>query len=394
MTEQREHTNPGSQRRWSSATTCVHAGTEPEPITGAVMTPIFQTSTYVQPFPARHKGYEYSRTQNPTRQALEACLAALEGGGEGIAFASGMAAIDAVLRLLETGNHVVAGNDLYGGTYRLFKRVYERFGLAFSFVDTTDLDAVRAAIRPETALLWIETPSNPLLRVSDLAALARLAHEHGALAVADNTFATPLLQRPLDLGIDIVVHSTTKYLGGHSDVVGGSAITREPELARRLRFLQNSAGAVPGPLDCFLTLRGAKTLHVRMERHCDNAERIARWLCEHPRVARVHYPGLPDHPGHAIASRQMRRFGGMVSFELRGNAEDAMQVCTRTRLFACAESLGGVESLIEHPASMTHASIPAEVRRLAGLEDGLLRLSVGIEDADDLIEDLGQALAP
>ncbi|RME75282.1 MAG: cystathionine gamma-synthase [Planctomycetota bacterium] len=374
-------------------TIAVHAGTEPEPVTGAIMTPIFQTSTYVQPYPARHKGYEYSRTQNPTREALERCVAGLEGARHAVAFGSGMAAIDAVLRLLEQGNHVVAGNDLYGGTYRLFKTVYERFGIQFTFVDTTDLDAVRAAIRPETALVWIESPSNPLLRVSDLAAIAEIAREHGALPVADNTFATPALQRPLALGCALVVHSTTKYVGGHSDVVGGAVATDDDELAERLRYIQNAAGGIPGPFDCFLTLRGAKTLHLRMERHCDNAERIAAFLQQHPRVARVHYPGLPEHPGHEVAARQMRRFGGMISFVLDGSVEDGCRLCTRTRLFALAESLGGVESLIEHPPSMTHAAVPAEVRRAAGLEDGLIRLSVGIEDAEDLIADLEQALA-
>jgi cystathionine gamma-lyase len=374
-------------------TVAVHAGTEPEPVTGAIMTPIFQTSTYVQEYPARHKGYEYSRTQNPTRGALEQCVAAMEGGAHGVAFASGMAAIDSVLKLMETGNHVVAGNDLYGGTYRLFKNIYERFGISFTFVDTQDLDAVREAIRPETAMIWVETPSNPLLRVSDLAGIAEIARTHGALSVADNTFATPCLQRPLAGGCQIVVHSTTKYIGGHSDVVGGAVVTNDDAIAERLRFIQNAAGGIPGPFDCFLTLRGAKTLAVRMERHCDNAEVVARFLAEHPRVAKVYYPGMASHPNHDIAARQMRRFGGMVSFVLEGSVEDGMAFCTRTKIFACAESLGGVESLIEHPPSMTHAAVPAEVRRAAGLDDGLLRLSVGIEDAADLLADLEQALA-
>ncbi len=382
----------GEERTHGIGTRAVHAGTEPEPVTGAIMTPIFQTSTYVQPYPAKHKGFEYSRTQNPTRLALERCLAALEGARHAVAFGSGMAAIDAVLRLLETGNHVVAGNDLYGGTYRLFKNVYERFGVSFSFVDTQDLDAIRAALRPETALVWIESPSNPLLRVSDLEAIATIAREHGALAVADNTFATPYLQNPLSLGVDLVVHSTTKYVGGHSDVVGGAVVTNDDALADRLHYIQNAAGGVPGPFDCFLTLRGAKTLHVRMERHCDNAEAIARYLAAHPRVKRVYYPGLEEHANREVARRQMRRFGGMVSFVLEGSVEDGMNVCARTRIFACAESLGGVESLIEHPPSMTHAAVPPEVRRAAGLDDGLIRLSVGIEDEADLIADLEQAL--
>lgn len=374
------------------ATLAVHAGTEPEPVTGAIMTPIFQTSTYVQPYPAQHKGYEYSRTQNPTRGALESCMATLEGAKHGVAFSSGMGAIDTVAKLLEVGNHVVAGNDLYGGTYRLFTKVYERFGLKFSFVDATDVEAVNAAMRPETALVWLETPSNPLLRITDISALAQLAKTHGALCVVDNTFATPFLQQPLALGADIVVHSTTKYIGGHSDVVGGCVVTDDDELADRLRFLQNSAGAIPGPFDCFLTLRGAKTLHLRMARHCENGERVAAFLAGHPRVERVYYPFLADNPQAELARSQMAAGGGMVSFVMRGSVEDGMELCTRTKLFACAESLGGVESLIEHPPSMTHAAVPAEVRRRAGLADGLIRLSVGVEDGDDLIQDLDAAL--
>jgi len=377
----------------------VHAGARPEPVTGAIMTPVFFTSTYVQEAPARHKGFEYSRTQNPTRFALEDALAALEsppsGGARGLAFASGMAAIDTVLKLLRAGDRVVAGNDLYGGTYRIFTKVYERFGLKFTFVDTADLAAVRAAIDSgePPRLVWLETPSNPLLKVSELAAIASMARARGALTVADNTFATPHLQRPLEHGIDIVVHSTTKYLGGHSDVVGGGIVVREGELWNRLQFLQNAAGGVPGPMDCFLTLRGLKTLHVRMERHCRNARRVAAFLAGHRRVRRVYYPGLEGHAGHEVARRQMADFGGMVSFELDGTVEEGMAVCSRTRIFACAESLGGVESLIEHPPSMTHASIPPEVRRAAGLADGLIRLSVGIEDEDDLVSDLESALA-
>jgi cystathionine beta-lyase/cystathionine gamma-synthase len=373
-------------------TTAVHAGTFPEPITGAIMTPIFQTSTYVQEYPARHKGFEYSRTQNPTRQALESCIAALEGGTHAVGFGSGMAAIDTILKLLEAGDHVVAGSDLYGGTYRLFTGVYERFGITFSFVDTSDHDAVRDAFTERTRLLWIETPSNPLLRISCLESLTTLARKRGAISVADNTFATPYLQRPLALGADLVCHSTTKYLGGHSDVVGGCVVTNSDVYGERLRFLQNAAGAIPGPFDCFLTLRGCKTLHLRMARHCENAFRVAHFLQEHEKVNAVHYPGLSHHPGHDIAKRQMKAFGGMVSFELDASVEQAMSFCTATELFQCAESLGGVESLIEHPPSMTHAAIPVEVRRAAGLADGLLRLSVGIEDGDDLIADLEQAL--
>ncbi|MHC4390904.1 MAG: cystathionine gamma-synthase [Planctomycetota bacterium] len=374
------------------ATTAVHAGTEPEPITGAIMTPIFQTSTYVQPSPGKHKGYEYSRTQNPTREALEACIAAMEGGSHGVAFGSGMAAIDTIMKLLDQGAHVVCGDDMYGGTYRLFTKVWQRFGVSFTFVNTADLDAVRDAFTPKTRMLWIETPSNPLLKISDLEALARIARERGAISVADNTFASPCLQRPLELGIDLVVHSTTKYIGGHSDVVGGCVVTSSDVHAERLKFLQNAAGAIPGPQDCFLTLRGAKTLDVRMARHCENAMHVAHFLTDHAAITKVHYPGLSHHPNHEVAKRQMSQFGGMVSFEMEGSVADAMAACTRTKIFACAESLGGVESLIEHPASMTHAAIPQEVRRAAGFADGLIRLSVGIEDISDLIADLELAL--
>ena len=397
---------PGKDDDDGRGTRAVHAGTHPEPVTGAIMTPIFMTSTYVQESPAKHKGFEYSRSHNPTRYALEECLASLEwprggvsggvtptkGEARGLAFSSGLGATDTVMKLLRAGDRVVAGNDLYGGTYRLFTKVYERFGIQFSFVDTTDPRAVASAFEAETKLLWLETPSNPLLKITDIAALATLARDRGALTAVDNTFATPHLQRPLEHGADIVVHSTTKYLGGHSDVVGGAVVVRDLALGEQLKFLQNAAGAVPGPMDCFLTHRGVKTLHVRMERHCANADRVARFLAAHPRVARVHFPGLPDHPGHAVARRQMSGFGGMVSFELKGSVEDGMAVCSRTKLFACAESLGGVESLIEHPPSMTHASIPPEVRRKAGLADGLIRLSVGIEDPDDLLADLDAAL--
>jgi len=376
------------------ATKAVHAGQPPEPGTGAIMTPIYQTSTYVQPAPGEHKGYDYARTANPTRTALEANLAALEGAAHGICFASGMAAMDAVLRLLNAGDHVVACDDLYGGTYRLFTQVYARFGLEFTFADMADARQVRAAITPHTKLVWVESPTNPLLKVLDIAAIAEQAQRAGALLVVDNTFATPYLQQPLALGAQVVVHSLTKYLGGHSDVIGGAALTGDAALAQRLHYLQNAAGAVPGPLDCFLVLRGTKTLHVRMERHCQNALLVAQYLEAHPAVARVYYPGLPSHPQHALAARQMPGgFGGMVSFRLKEDSlRAAAALCSATRVFALAESLGGVESLIEHPAVMTHASIPKAVRERVGVNDSLIRLSVGIEDGDDLLEDLAQAL--
>ncbi|MBX3468545.1 MAG: cystathionine gamma-synthase [Planctomycetes bacterium] len=374
-------------------TKAVRAGTEPEPVTGAIMTPVFQTSTYVQPRPAEAKVHEYSRTGNPTRDALQTAIATLEGGRFGLSFGSGMAAIDAVLRLLDAGDHVVAGDDLYGGSYRLFTKVYARQGVEFSFVDPSDPAAVKAALRPTTKLIWIETPTNPLLRIVDIEAVARVAAEAKVLLGVDNTFATPALQRPLALGAHVVVHSTTKYLNGHADVVGGAVVVDDPALHQRLAFIQNAVGAVPGPWDCFLTLRGLKTLHLRMERHCDNADAVARFLAEQPQVTKVHFPGLPAHPGHAVAARQMRRMGGMISFELKGGVPAGMALCTRTKLFQLAESLGGVESLIEHPASMTHASVAPEVRRAAGLADGLVRLSVGVEDQGDLIDDLAQALA-
>ncbi|HUJ76082.1 MAG TPA: cystathionine gamma-synthase [bacterium] len=376
------------------ATKAVHAGQPPEPGTGAIMTPIYQTSTYVQPAPGEHKGYDYARTANPTRTALEANLAALEGAAHGICFASGMAAMDAVLRLLNAGDHVVACDDLYGGTYRLFTQVCSRFGLEFTFADMADARQVRAAITPHTKLVWVESPTNPLLKVLDIAAIAEQAQRAGALLVVDNTFATPYLQQPLALGAQVVVHSLTKYLGGHSDVIGGAALTGDAALAQRLHYLQNAAGAVPGPLDCFLVLRGTKTLHVRMERHCQNALLVAQYLEAHPAVARVYYPGLPSHPQHALAARQMPGgFGGMVSFRLKEDSlRAAAALCSATRVFALAESLGGVESLIEHPAVMTHASIPKAVRERVGVNDSLIRLSVGIEDGDDLLEDLAQAL--
>lgn len=374
-------------------TKAIHAGQSPDPSTGAIMTPVYLTSTYVQESPGVHKGYEYSRTHNPTRTALEQNLAALEGGKHGLCFSSGLGATNTVLDLLSPGDHVVAGNDLYGGTYRIMKRVFERFGLTFTFVDTTNPSNVAAALKPSTKLLWIETPSNPLLRISDVAACAAIAKAKGVLTLADNTFASPYLQQPLTLGADIVLHSMTKYLGGHSDVVGGAVIVNDDDLATRLRFLQNAVGATPGPMDCFLVLRGTKTLHLRLDRHCENAQRIAEWLEAQPAVTKVYYPGLRSHPQHDLATRQMRMPGGMVSFEVRGGLEASRKVAERVRLFALAESLGGVESLLDHPAIMTHASIPAAERHAAGLADGLLRLSVGVEDCDDLIGDLKTALA-
>ncbi len=374
-------------------TRAIHGGQSPDPSTGAIMPPVYMTSTYVQSSPGVNKGFDYSRTINPTRIALEANLAALEGASHGLAFSSGMAAGNSVLQLLSAGDHVVACNDLYGGSYRIMRAVYERFGLTFSFLDTTDEDAYTAAFRPETKLVWIETPSNPLLRISDIERCASIARDRGALTVVDNTFATPYLQQPLALGADIALHSTTKYLGGHSDVVGGALLMNDDGLHERSRFLQNSVGSVPGPMDCFLVLRGTKTLHLRMDKHAENAAHIAEWLSGHDAVERVFYPGLPSHPQHALASRQMRNAGGMVSFDVKGGLAGSRRVAGRVRLFALAESLGGVESLLDHPAIMTHASIPRAEREAAGLTDGLLRLSVGIEDLDDLMADLEHALS-
>ena len=374
------------------ATRAIHAGVEPDPATGAIMTPVYLTSTYAQSAPGQHKGYEYSRSDHPTRAALEHNLAALEGVEYGLAFASGLAAESAVLHLLQSGDHVVATRDLYGGTYRLFERVWAKYGVEFSYADGEDIEALRRAFRPNTKLLWIETPSNPMLSIVDLQAACELAHAHGALAVVDNTFATPYLQQPFEFGADIVVHSTTKYLGGHSDVVGGALCVRERALYEQLKFYQNAVGAVPGPLDCFLVLRGIKTLALRMRQHCENARRIAEYLAQHPEVKQVRYPGLPTHPGHALARQQMRDFGGIVTMELHGGAARAMRFLSSTRLFTLAESLGGVESLMCHPATMTHASIPPEERARIGITDALIRLSVGVEDADDLLEDLAQAI--
>lgn len=373
-------------------TEAIHAGQFPDPTTGAVMTPIYQTATYVQDGLGRHRGYEYSRTGNPTRSALEACLATLEAGQFGLAFASGMAATDAVLRLFAPGDHILAGNDVYGGTFRLFERVLRNYELDFSYMDTADLERVKAALLPNTRLIWLETPSNPLMRVSDIAAIVELArqHQNTPYVVVDNTFATPFLQRPLELGADMVVHSTTKYLGGHSDVIGGAVVGRDHALGERLAFLQNAVGAVPGPLDCFLVLRGIKTLPVRMLRHSENAVEIANYLAEHPKVARVLYPFHPSHPHVELARRQMRCGGGMLSFILKGGADEARRVAESTRLFALAESLGGVESLIEVPAVMTHAST---ANSPLAIDPGLVRLSVGIENVADLLSDLEEALA-
>ncbi|WP_332671428.1 trans-sulfuration enzyme family protein [Aromatoleum sp.] len=375
------------------STRAVHAGQAPDPSTGAVIPPIYATSTYSQSSPGVHQGLDYARSHNPTRWAYERCLAALEDGTSGFAFGSGMAAIASVLELLDAGAHVVALDDLYGGTRRLFERVRRRSaGLRFTYsalASEADLDA---AITPETRMVWIETPSNPLLKLVDLEMVARVAKRRGVLAVADNTFASPWIQRPLAAGFDVVVHSATKYLNGHSDVVGGIAVVRDAGLAERLGFLQNAVGAIPGPFDCFLVNRGLKTLGLRMQRHCDNGLAVAQWLAAHPKVERVLYPGLPDHPQHALACRQMRGFGGMVTAVLSGGEAEARRFLERCELFTLAESLGGVESLIEHPAIMTHASVPADVRAALGIGDALVRLSVGIEDIDDLIGDLAQAL--
>ena len=377
------------------ATRAIHAGQAPDPTTGAIMTPIYASSTYVQASPGVHKGFDYARTRNPTRDALEACVASLENGFAGFAFASGLAAMGTVLELLETGSHVVAMHDLYGGSYRLFENVRRRSaGLEFSFVDLSDPAQLEPALRPNTRMIWVETPTNPLLKLVDLAAVAKIARARGCLTVCDNTFASPWVQNPLDHGFDIVVHSATKYLNGHSDVIGGVAVIREDEALRdRLAYLQNAVGGVPSPFDAFLVLRGLKTLALRMERHCANALAIARFLEAHPKVERVYYPGLASHPQKALADRQMNgRYGGMVTAVLKGGLERSRRFLERCRLFALAESLGGVESLIEHPAIMTHASLPAGVRADLGINDGLVRLSVGVEDVDDLIAELAEAL--
>ena len=375
------------------STRAIHAGQPPDPATGAVTVPIYQTSTFAQQGVGKHRGYEYARTGNPTRAALEQCIAALEGGKHGVAFASGMAAESAIMQLLKPGEHTVAMDDLYGGTYRLFKRVLEPMGLTFSFVDGADLNAVERALSERARVVWVETPTNPLLKLIDVEAVSKLAHDHQALVVVDNTFMSPYFQRPLSLGADIVVHSATKYLGGHSDLIGGTLVVNRDDLFERLAFLQNAVGGVPGPMDAWLVLRGLKTLAVRMREHDSNARRVAAFLTAHSKVERVFYPGLPNHPQHELARRQMSGFGGMISFEVKGGIESARRVVERTKLFTLAESLGGVESLIELPAAMTHASIPTETRRAHGVSDALIRISVGLEDVDDLISDLDRALA-
>ena len=371
----------------------IHAGVEPDPTTGAIMTPIYQTSTYVQEGPAQNKGYEYARSQNPTRTALEAAFAAIENGKYGLAFSSGVAATDAVVKLLQPGDEVITGNDLYGGTYRLFTKIFEKFGIKFHYVNMHDAASIRQYVNSNTRLIWVETPTNPLMNIVDIAAVAAIAKEAKALLCVDNTFATPYLQNPLDLGADIVMHSATKYLGGHSDVIQGCLMMNDTAVRDQLYFIQKSCGAVPGPQDCFLVLRGIKTLHVRMQRHCENGEKIAHFLRNHPKVGKVYWCGFEDHPNYEIAKKQMRGFGGMMSFELKDDStEAAKKVLTSTKVFALAESLGGVESLINHPATMTHASIPREERLKNGLTDSLIRLSVGIEDVEDLMEDLKQAI--
>lgn len=376
------------------ATKAIHAGQEADPTTGAVMTPIYQTSTYKQASPGEHKGYEYSRGTNPTRKALEDCLAALENGRFGLAFASGMAATDTVLRLLKPGDEVVTGDDLYGGSYRIFTKVYEQYGIRFKFVNTSDVAAVEAAITSATKLIWVETPTNPTLKLADIAAIGKLAKEKQVLYVVDNTFASTYLQNPLDLGADIVMHSATKYLNGHSDVVMGALVLNDEELYKQLWFYYNAVGGTPGPQDCFLALRGLKTLHVRMRAHCENGRKVAEFLKDHPKVETIYWPGFTDHPGHEIAKKQMRDFGGMISIVLKdADLKETFRIAARFKVFTLAESLGGVESLVNHPATMTHGSIPKEARERVGVVDNLLRLSVGIEDAEDLIADLEQVLA-
>ena len=374
-------------------TKAIHAGIEPDPTPGAIMTPIYQTSTYVQESPGKHKGYEYARTQNPTRDVLQNNLAALENGQHGICFSSGLGATDAILKLFKPGDEIIASSDLYGGTYRIMVRVFQEFGLTFKFVSLDNPDNLKAALTDATKMVWIETPTNPLLRIVDIRAIAAITQEKGIQLVVDNTFASPYLQNPLDLGATIVMHSVTKYLGGHSDTVMGAIVTNDEAIAQRLKFIQNACGAVPGPQDCFLVLRGIKTLHVRMQRHCENAMQVAQFLQSHPKVSQVYYPGLENHPGHALAKEQMRGFGGMVSFTLHGDSlPEAVKVMESFTVFSLGESLGGVESLCTHPASMTHASIPKEEREKNGLKDTLIRLSVGIEDVEDLIQDLKQAI--
>jgi cystathionine gamma-lyase len=374
-------------------TKTIHAGVEPDPSTGAIMTPIFQTSTYVQKSPGDHKGYEYSRTHNPTRTALQNSLAALENGRHGLCFSSGLGAIDAIVKLFKPGDEIISSNDLYGGSYRIFTKVFAKFGIKFHFISMENPENVRSHINENTKFIWIETPTNPMMNIIDIAAVCEIAKQHNILVGVDNTFATPYLQNPLDLGADLVMHSATKYLGGHSDVVMGAIVVNDAQLAEDLAFIQNACGATPGPQDCFLVLRGIKTLHVRMERHCQNGKTIAFYLNNHPKVDKVFWPGFESHPNYEVAAKQMRNFGGMISFTLKGNKkEDAIKVLENLKYFVLAESLGGVESLCGHPATMTHASIPKEEREKVGLSDSLIRLSVGIEDAEDLVNDIASAL--
>jgi cystathionine beta-lyase/cystathionine gamma-synthase len=376
------------------ATKAIHAGVHPDPATGAIMTPIYQTSTYVQDGVGNHKGYEYSRTQNPTRHALEKNIAAIENGKFGACFGSGLAAIDCVLKMLNPGDEVISTNDLYGGSYRIFRTIFEKYGIKFHFVNMQDVDAVAALVNGNTKMIWVETPTNPMMNIVDIEAMAKISKAAGAMLCVDNTFATPYLQNPLDLGADVVMHSVTKYLGGHSDVVMGALVCSDENIANEMYRIQNSSGAVTAPMDSFLVLRGIKTLHLRVQRHCENGEKVARFLATHPKIDKVYWPGFENHPNHEVAKKQMRGFGGMISFNLKGNQlEDALSIVKKVEIFALAESLGGVESLIGHPATMTHASIPKDVREQSGVVDSLIRLSVGIEDADDLIADLQQALA-
>ena len=376
------------------ATKAIHAGVQPDPATGAIMTPIYQTSTYVQDGVGNHKGYEYSRTLNPTRHALEQNIAAIENGKYGACFGSGLAAIDCVIKMLNPGDEVISTNDLYGGSYRIFKTIFEKYGIKFHFVNMQDTAEVEALVNDKTRIIWVETPTNPMMNIVDIEEMSKISKKCGAWLCVDNTFATPYLQTPLDLGADIVMHSVTKYLGGHSDVVMGALVTSDDEIAKEMYRIQNSSGAVTGPMDSFLVLRGIKTLHLRVQRHCENGEKIANFLKNHPKIDKVYWPGFESHPNHHVAKKQMRGFGGMISFTLKGNKlEDALEIVKKVHLFALAESLGGVESLIGHPATMTHASIPKEIREQSGVVDSLVRLSVGIEDADDLIADLEQALA-
>ncbi|MGH8004054.1 MAG: cystathionine gamma-synthase [Limisphaerales bacterium] len=374
------------------STRAIHAGQEPDPTTGAISTPIYQTSTYVQEGVAKHKGYEYARTQNPTRGALEACLASLEDAQFGICFSSGMGAISALMNYFQKGDHIIASDDLYGGTYRIFEKVFRSYGLEFTYVDAANQANIERAIKPNTKMIFLETPTNPLLKIVDLAGASKLAHSRNIIVAVDNTFATPYWQNPLNFGADVVIHSTSKYLGGHCDVVGGAVLTSNDKIYERVKFCQNAVGSVPGPLDAFLVLRGVKTLALRMERHEANARQIAQFLKSHPKVKKVYYPGLPEHPGHEVAKKQMKGFGGMISFEVKGGLAESKRVCEAAEIFSLAESLGGVESLIEHPALMTHASVPKEVREEKGISDSLVRISIGIEDAPDLIADMEQAL--